>query len=80
MNTNQDALTGKWPELKNLVKLHWCRLTADDLLRLSGTTVELVGVLRQRYGYGQVQANIEIDQWLSDYDARPSTFGHAAAA
>ena len=80
MNTYQDTLTGKWPELKDLVKQHWVKLTADDLLRLSGTTVELVGVLRQRYGYGQVQASIEIDQWLSDCAARPSTLGHAAAA
>jgi uncharacterized protein YjbJ (UPF0337 family) len=68
MNTNQDTLTGKWPELKSLVKQHWGKLTADDLTRLSGATTELVGVLRQRYGYGQVQAEIEIDQWLRDRD------------
>ncbi len=66
MTLNQDTLTGKWPELKNLVKQHWGKLTADDLLRLSGTTAELVNVLRQRYGYGQAQANIEINQWLSE--------------
>jgi uncharacterized protein YjbJ (UPF0337 family) len=80
MNTNQDTLTGKWPELKSLVKQHWGKLTADDLLRLSGTTAELVGVLRQRYGYGQAQACIEIDQWLSDCNARPSQFERAVAA
>jgi uncharacterized protein YjbJ (UPF0337 family) len=80
MNTNQDTLTGKWPELKSLVKQHWGKLTADDLTPLSGTTAELVGVLRRRYGYGQAQARIEIDQWLSDYDARPSKFERAVAA
>ncbi len=74
MNTNQDTLMGKWPELKNLVKQHWGKLTADDLTRLSGATAELVGVLRQRYGYGRAQANIEIDQWLSDHDSPPSKF------
>jgi uncharacterized protein YjbJ (UPF0337 family) len=68
MNTNQITLTGKWPDVKGQVKQHWGQLTADDLTRFSGTTAELVGVLRQRYGYGQVQAEIEINQWLSDHD------------
>ena len=80
MNTDQDTLSGKWPELKGLVKQHWGKLTADDFTRLSGTTAELVGVLRQRYGYGQAQAKIEIDQWLSDYDSHLSQFAHAPTA
>lgn len=74
MNMYQDTLTGKWPELKSLVKQHWGKLTADDLTHLNGTTAGLVGVLRQRYGYGQAQAKLEIDQWLSDCDARPAKF------
>ena len=74
MNMYQDTLTGKWPELKSLVKQHWGKLTADDLTHLNGTTAGLVGVLRQRYGYGQAQAKLEIDQWLSDCAARPTKF------
>jgi uncharacterized protein YjbJ (UPF0337 family) len=80
MEANQDTLQGKWPELKGQVKQHWGKLTADDLTRLSGTTAELVGVLRQRYGYGQAQAKIEIDQWLSDHEARPAESERAATA
>jgi uncharacterized protein YjbJ (UPF0337 family) len=68
MDANHDTLTGKWPDLKSQVEQHWVKLTADDLTRLSGATAELVSVLRQRYGYGQAQAKIEIDQWLCDYD------------
>jgi uncharacterized protein YjbJ (UPF0337 family) len=71
MNANQDILQGKWPELKGQVKKHWVKLTNDDLRQLSGTTSDLVGVLRQRYGYGQVQAAIEIRHWVSDHDAAP---------
>lgn len=68
MDANQVILQSKWSELKGQVKQRWSKLTDDDLTRLSGKTEELTGVLRQRYGYGQAQAEIEINQWLSDYD------------
>ncbi|MBI5565920.1 MAG: CsbD family protein [Chloroflexi bacterium] len=64
MDANQDILQGTWPEIKARVKQQWGKLTDDDLTRLSGKTAELVDVLRQRYGYGQAQAEIEIDSWL----------------
>ncbi len=68
MDANQDILKGKWPELKVQAKQHWGKLTDDDLLRLSGTTEELTGILRQRYGYGEAQAEMEINNWLYDRD------------
>jgi uncharacterized protein YjbJ (UPF0337 family) len=68
MDANQDILKGKWPELKGQAKQHWGKLTDDDLQRLSGTTEELASVLRQRYGYGEVQAEIEINNWLHGSD------------
>jgi uncharacterized protein YjbJ (UPF0337 family) len=71
MNTNQDRLTGQWPELKGQVQQHWSKLTADDLTPLNGTLADLVSVLRRRYGYGQIQAHLEIDQWLLDLDSAP---------
>ncbi len=39
-----------------------------DLTRLSGKTEELPGVLQQRYGYGKVQAEMEINNWVRDRD------------
>lgn len=71
MNTYQDRLTGQWPELKDHVQQHWGKLTADDLAPLNGTIADLISVLRQRYGYGQAQAILEIDQWLSGLDSAP---------
>jgi uncharacterized protein YjbJ (UPF0337 family) len=68
MDANQDILTGKWHELKGQVKQQWGKLTDDDLQRLGGKTEELAGVLQQRYGYGKAQAEIEINQWVSDHD------------
>jgi len=71
MDTNQDILQGEWPELKGQVKLRWGKLTDDDVQRLSGKTEELTGVLQQRYGYGKVQAEMEINQWVSEHNTAP---------
>jgi uncharacterized protein YjbJ (UPF0337 family) len=68
MDANQDNLQGEWPALKGQVKLRWGKLTDSDVQRLSGKTEELAGVLQQRYGYGKAQAQIEINQWVSDHN------------
>ena len=67
MDANQDILKGKWPELKGQARQQWGKLTDDDIQRLSGTTEELTGVLRRRYGYGKAQARMEINNWVSDH-------------
>ena len=68
MDANQDVLQGNWYELKSQVNQQWVKLTDDDMRRLSGKTEELACVLQQRYGYGKVQAEMEINHWVSDYD------------
>jgi len=68
MDATQDILYDKWHELKGQVRQQWGKLTDDDLTQLSGTTEELACVLRQRYGYGKAQAEIEINNWMRDYD------------
>jgi uncharacterized protein YjbJ (UPF0337 family) len=64
MDATQDILQGRWHELKGQVRQQFGKLTDDDVERLSGKTEELVGVLRQKYGYGKVQVEIEINNWL----------------
>src|SRR5512139_1732329 len=71
MDANQDILLGEWPALKGQVKLRWGKLTDGDVQRLSGKTEELTGILQQRYGYGKVQAEMEINQWVSVHDPLP---------
>jgi uncharacterized protein YjbJ (UPF0337 family) len=70
MDTTQDMLHGKWHELKGQVRQQWGKLTDDDLTQLSGKTEELAGVLQQRYGYGKVQAKIEINKWLHGHEQK----------
>ncbi len=72
MDANQDILQGKWPELKGQAKQQWGKLTDDDIQRLSGKTEELTCALQRRYGYGKVQAEMEINKWVSAYDQAPT--------
>jgi uncharacterized protein YjbJ (UPF0337 family) len=72
MSATRDVVLGKWHEIKGKVRQQWGKLTDDDLAQISGKTEELVGVLQQRYGYGKAQAEIEINQWLSNHDAEES--------
>ena len=71
MDANQDIVQGKWQELKGQVKQQWGKLTDDDVQGLSGKTGEFASVLQRRYGYGKVQAEMEINQWVSVHDTAP---------
>ena len=66
MDPTKDILLDKWPALKEQALQKWSLLTAEELARLSGKEEELVGLLRQRYKYGRVQADMEIRNWLRD--------------
>lgn len=71
MDATQDSLLGKWHERKGQVRQRWGKLTDDDFSRLSGKTEELAEALQKRYGYGKVQAEIEINHWLLDQNQPP---------
>ena len=64
MDPTKDILQDKWPEVKDQVLQKWSRLTAEDLAGLSGKSEELADILRQRYKYGRIQADMEIRNWL----------------
>ena len=65
MAVTQDTLAERWPELKGAVKQRWSKLTDEDLASPHGKSADLVAALQKRYGYGKAQAQMEIDQWLS---------------
>lgn len=68
MDTTRDILFTRWVELKSHVQQRWSRISDEDLAQLDGTTEEFTNLLRQHYGYGKVQAEIEIDAWLHALD------------
>ncbi|MBP7687215.1 MAG: hypothetical protein KA765_04885 [Thermoflexales bacterium] len=64
MDPTKDILQDKWSELKDQVQQKWSRLTDGDMAGLHGKAEELASVLRLRYRYGRVEADMEIRNWL----------------
>lgn len=64
-----NILKGKWLQLKGSVREKWGQLTDDDVDKVGGSTERLVGLIQERYGYAQQQAEAEVDSWLARYGA-----------
>ena len=67
---NKNILEGKWKQIRGEAKAWWGKLTDNDLDRVAGKFEVLVGLLQEKYGYTREQAADEIDQRITDYEAR----------
>jgi uncharacterized protein YjbJ (UPF0337 family) len=65
---SMDVFQGKWEQLKGAVRTQWGKLTDDDVQRVGGKKDELIGRLRERYGYAKDDASKQIDDWLRGHD------------
>jgi uncharacterized protein YjbJ (UPF0337 family) len=57
---NQDQFEGKWEQLKGQVKVKWGKLTDNDLTVIKGRKDQLIGKIREHYGYTVEQADKEL--------------------
>ena len=60
---NWDQIEVKWKQVKGKVQEKWGKLTDDDLKIMTGKREQLVGLLQQRYGYDQDQAEEELREF-----------------
>lgn len=60
---NWAQIEGNWNEFKGKVQEKWGKLTDDDLDRIEGKRLTLVGQLQQRYGYSKEQAQKAVDEF-----------------
>jgi uncharacterized protein YjbJ (UPF0337 family) len=67
---NKDIFEGKWKQLQGHVKEGWGKLTDDDLERVDGKFDQFVGLIQEKYGYTKQQAEKEIDERMTEYEAR----------
>ncbi len=65
MDTSRGNGQINWPLIKTRLRDHWTKVTEDDLKQINGNVDQLITILRKRYGYGKAQAEIEINNWLS---------------
>ena len=62
---NKEQLQGKWEQLKGSVRAKWGKLTDDDITQIKGNRDQLVGRIKERYGYEKELAEKEVDAFLS---------------
>ena len=65
---NQNILEGKWKQLRGSVREKWGQLTDDEVDQIAGKRDKLSGFLQERYGYTQVEAEQQIDDFLENWD------------
>jgi uncharacterized protein YjbJ (UPF0337 family) len=61
---NKNMLEGKWKQLRGEIRERWGDLTDDDLDQIAGRTDKLTGILQERYGYTQMEAERQINEFL----------------
>jgi uncharacterized protein YjbJ (UPF0337 family) len=65
---NRNILQGKWKQLRGEIRTRWGELTDDDLDKVAGQSDKLAGVLQERYGYTQMEAERQINDFLDEWD------------
>ena len=58
---NKNIFEGKWKQLRGQAKVWWGKLTDDDLERVGGNFDKFIGLLQEKYGYTQQQAEEEFE-------------------
>ena len=59
---NDNVFEGKWKQIRGQAKLWWGKLTDDDLEKIGGKYDQLIGLLQEKYGYTQQQAESEFEK------------------
>lgn len=57
---NKNIAVGKWQQLKGSIQQTWGELTDDDVAQAHGSAQKLAGILQEKYGYAQQDAEEQI--------------------
>jgi uncharacterized protein YjbJ (UPF0337 family) len=66
--STENILEGKWTQLRGAVREKWGELTDDELDQISGRRDRLAGLLQEKYGYNQMEAERQIDDFLNNWE------------
>lgn len=67
---NENILEGKWKQLRGTIRERWGELTDDELDQIAGKRDRLAGLLQERYGYTQMEAEQQINDFLAEWDEK----------
>lgn len=65
---NRNILEGNWKQIRGSIREKWGELTDDELDQIAGKRDRLAGVLQERYGYTQMEAERQIDEFLDSWE------------
>jgi len=65
---NRNILEGNWKQIRGSIREKWGELTDDELDQIAGKRDKLAGILQERYGYTQMEAERQIDEFLADWE------------
>ena len=68
---NRNILEGKWKQLRGEIREKWGELTDDDLDQIAGRSEKLAGMLQEKYGLTQMEAERQIDEFLETWEEVP---------
>lgn len=64
---NKDILAGSWDKISGKIKQQWGELTDDEITKINGKREELLGTLKQKYGYRKEEAEEELNKFLDKH-------------
>ena len=70
---NRNILEGNWKQIRGSIREKWGELTDDELDQIAGKRDKLAGVLQERYGYTQMEAERQIDDFLTTWEDTDTT-------
>jgi uncharacterized protein YjbJ (UPF0337 family) len=65
---NRNILEGNWKQIRGSIREKWGELTDDELDQIAGKRDKLAGILQERYGYTQMEAERQIDDFLATWE------------
>lgn len=66
---NKNIIEGKWEQIKGDVQTKWGEITSDELDQIKGNRKKLSGLIQEKYGKAQDEAEKELDQFEKDHAA-----------
>ena len=65
---NRNILEGNWKQIRGAIREKWGELTDDELDQIAGKRDQLAGILQERYGYTQMEAEQQINDFLESWE------------
>ncbi len=62
---NWDQIDGQWHQVKGGIQARWGKLTDRDVQAIEGKKEVLLGVIQQRYGVLEEEAEKQADEWIA---------------